>query len=69
MIEPTLKASIDAMSIEEMVRRSRYAPAGDPMFDGETGEYFRHVLTAKRARLAPGEYTEICHQVDTEKSR
>lgn len=34
------KAKIDAMSYEELLSKWRFAPIGDPMFQGETGEYF-----------------------------
>lgn len=33
------KASIDAMSYEGLLHRLRYAPAGDPLFQGDTGTY------------------------------
>ena len=36
----SLKAQIDVMSREEMARRWRFAPVGDPMFQGEVGDYF-----------------------------
>ena len=36
-----IKAKIDSMTREEMARAWRFAPLGDPMFLGETGEYFR----------------------------
>jgi hypothetical protein len=38
--EISLKAQIDVMSREEMARRWRFAPVGDPMFQGEVGDYF-----------------------------
>ncbi len=35
-----LKARIDALTQEEMARKWRYAPVGDPMFQGTAGRYF-----------------------------
>jgi zona occludens toxin (predicted ATPase) len=35
-----MKQRIDAMTREEMARQWRFAPMGDPMFQGETGDYF-----------------------------
>lgn len=35
-----MKQRIDAMTREEMARKWRFAPPGDPMFEGDTGEYF-----------------------------
>jgi len=40
MIDPEMEAKIDLMTQEEMCRAWRFAPPGDPMFQGETGEYF-----------------------------
>ena len=34
------KAHIDALSYEELLRDWRFAPAGDPWFQGETGRYW-----------------------------
>lgn len=39
-LTPYLKSQIDAMSYKDMLRRWRFAPAGDEMFQGESGEYF-----------------------------
>lgn len=35
------KATIDAMSYDELLRRWRFSPIGDPFFQGETGDYFK----------------------------
>jgi hypothetical protein len=35
-----MKQRIDAMTREEMAHHWRFAPSGDPMFQGDTGEYF-----------------------------
>lgn len=34
------KAAIDSKSYEELLRHLRFAPIGDPWFEGETGEYW-----------------------------
>lgn len=34
------KARIDAMTYEELLRHWRFAPAGDPWFQGETAAYW-----------------------------
>lgn len=33
------KAKIDAMTLMGLLHKIRFAPAGDPLFQGETGEY------------------------------
>ena len=47
MIDEKTKEQIDRMSQEELCRKWRFAKAGDPMFQGETGEYFGDKLTEK----------------------
>ena len=42
------KKAIDAMSYEQLLRRWRHAPIGDPFFQGEVGKYFSTVMTKKR---------------------
>lgn len=39
-LTPAIKQRIDKMTYEEMLRKWRTAPVGDPMFTGETGVYF-----------------------------
>lgn len=46
------KAKIDSMSYERLLRRWRYAPAGDPWFQGETGKYWG--VRMKELRSKPG---------------
>ena len=42
------KQWIDNASYEELLRKWRFAPVGDPWFQGELGEYYAKVLAAKR---------------------
>jgi hypothetical protein len=44
---PEQKALIDSMSQEDLCRRWRFAPAGDPLFQGECGKYFSERLKEK----------------------
>ncbi len=39
-IDPEMKARIDAMSRYEMAAKWRFAPVGDPLFQGAAGDYF-----------------------------
>lgn len=43
-----LKKYIDKLSYEELLRRWRFAPAGDSWFEGETGDYWAKVMAEKR---------------------
>ena len=52
MAEPTTeqKTYIDSLSYEEMLRRWRFAPVGDPIFQGEAGDYFAARMAELRAQ-------------------
>jgi hypothetical protein len=39
-LTPENKAHIDGLSHRELLRRWRFAPFGDPWFQGETGTYW-----------------------------
>ena len=41
------KARIDGMSQRELCSKWRFAPVGDPLFAGDTGDYFSKVLKEK----------------------
>ena len=42
-----IKQWIDAASYEELLNKWRFARIGDPMFQGETGEYYAAVMREK----------------------
>lgn len=42
------KAHIDGLSHRELLKQNRFAPAGDPWFQGETGEYWLELLSRKQ---------------------
>jgi len=44
-----LKAEIDAKTHYELLERWRFAPAGDTMFQGESGEYWGKCMAEKKA--------------------
>jgi len=47
------KIEIDAMSQYEMARLWRFAPPGHPFFQGETGQYFKHVFFEEKGGFTP----------------
>ena len=51
---PEQKSKIDNMSYESMLSLWRFAPIGDPLFSGETGEYFSKVIKERRAQVGNG---------------
>ena len=44
---PEQKAYIDSLSQEDLCSKWRFAPAGDPLFQGDTGDYFSKRLKEK----------------------
>lgn len=48
-LTPDLKKVIDAKSHYELLSRWRFAPVGDEMFQGESGEYWGKRMDEKRA--------------------
>ena len=62
-LTPEAKRSIDAMSYENMLRAWRFAPIGDQMFQGETGEYFAQQMAAKRKLVGDGGHTAASKRI------
>jgi|WetSurMetagenome_2_1015567.scaffolds.fasta_scaffold529305_2 hypothetical protein len=58
MINPTDKNWIDTASYDCMLARQRYSP-GDPIFDGESGDYFATIINRKMSKLAIHELLAI----------
>ena len=40
---------IDGASYEQLLEKWRFAPVGDPLFQGDTGDYYRDVMQQKKA--------------------
>ena len=43
-----IKQWIDAATYQDLLRKWRFASVGDPMFQGEIGEYYSKVMAEKR---------------------
>jgi len=67
IIDKEMKAWIDGASYEELLRRWRFAPSGDPIFQGETGDYYTKVMAKKREEIGPGEHTKASKKIGWEK--
>jgi hypothetical protein len=48
---PEQRKQIDEMNYESMLRLWRFAPAGHPMFQGDTGDYYSKVMKEKREQV------------------
>lgn len=53
---------IDNASLEELLRRWRFAPPGDPIFQGEVGAYLMDMISKKRTE-DPEEYVRISKKI------
>jgi len=54
---------LENASYEELLRRWRFAPVGDPAFIGETGKLFSKVLFEKKAKFSPDEQVQASKNV------
>ena len=50
------KATINKKSYEYLLDKWRYAPSGDPWFQGETGEYWGKRMAELRAQPDGGDH-------------
>jgi len=46
------RAEIDAADYETLLRKWRFSPIGDPIFQGDDGIYFRDMMFRKKAECA-----------------
>jgi len=59
-----LKASIDSMDYESMLRKWRFDPCEEnSIFEGESGDYFKTVMFEKKEDLPEGEAVAISKRV------
>jgi len=47
-LTPELKTEIDGMSLYKMLAQWRFHQLGSPMFEGESGKYFKSIMFTKR---------------------
>ena len=62
-MDEKIKQEIDNMDYESMLRRWRYAPVGDPMFQGEVGEYYSKVMKEKREKVGGTEHVRASKNI------
>ena len=51
MDEARAKSWIDHATYEQLLSHWRFAPAGDPFFQGTIGEYYKKVMGEKRNQV------------------
>lgn len=63
MIEKSQKEWIDNASYEDLLRRWRFAPDGDPMFQGDTGDYYTIIMAKKRIEIGDAGHTQASKNI------
>lgn len=57
---------INQASFEDLLRKWRFAPAGDPFLKGHIGDHFNKIYCQRRNSLDPGEFTRISKKIGLE---
>ena len=58
--------TIEKMSYEQMLKKHRFAPSGDPMFEGDSGWLFSKNMEIKKMELSHDERVRISKKVGWE---
>ena len=58
-----MKRLIDDMDYEFMLNRWRNAPCGDPLFQGEAGNYFAEAMRRKRNEVGSAEHVKASKRI------
>jgi hypothetical protein len=58
---------IDQASYEELLRKWRFAPAGDPFFRGEIGDYYSKIMHARREEISAEDCARASKRIGWEK--
>ena len=62
-----VKAYIDSLSYFGLLGKWRFTPAGDPMFQGESGQYFAKRLSEMREKVGDDEHVATSKALGWEK--
>lgn len=62
-VEDQMKIWIDEASYEELLRKNRFAPIGDPFFQGEVGKYYILVMQRKKFEVGIEEAIRISKKI------
>lgn len=63
MSEEALKKWIDYATYKQLLRKWRFALSGDPLFQGDVGDYFKKVMFNKQGRLSTEERVRISKEI------
>jgi len=57
------KKWIDNANYEELLSRWRFAPLGDSMFQGDTGDYYSKIMREKRESMENDEHVNASKRI------
>ena len=57
------KNHIDSLSYEQLLSHWRFAPSGNPWFQGETGDYWGSVMNKRKEEIGPEKATQISKDI------
>jgi len=60
---PEHQRFIDNSDYERLLSKWRFAPTGDPLFQGDTGEYYAEVMARKRDEIGQAEAVLVSKRV------
>jgi hypothetical protein len=63
MTEEQMIAWIDNASYYDLLRKWRFAKAGDPYFQGEVGTHYTEVMAAKKKEIGDEEHSRISKEI------
>jgi hypothetical protein len=67
MTEAEMRAWIDNASYEDLLRKWRFAPSGDPFFAGAMGDYYQKRMADKRAEVGDAAHTSASKRIGWER--
>lgn len=67
MIDPKNKEWIDNATYETLLSKWRFAPVGDPLFMGETGEYYGNIMAKKKKEIGQAGHVAASKNIGWEK--
>ncbi len=55
---------IDNASYQDLLRRWRFAPVGDLMFQGDTGKYYSKKMAERRSEVGQDEHVRVSKAIE-----
>lgn len=63
MNEKEMKDWIKNASYEQLLSKWRFAPTGDPFFQGSMGDYYRNIMMERKAQIGDDAHSKISKKI------